>query len=314
MIEEILGASKRPAAAGLPGSYPVERQRMLGELVAGSIGFDFDRGRLDVSAHPFCSGIGPGDCRITTRYRPDAFDESFFGILHEVGHGLFEQGLDPDQFGTPMGEAASLGVHESQSRLWENFVGRGAAFWTYWFPITRRIFRDALGSTDLPALLSSINRVEPTLIRTQADEVTYNLHILIRFDLERALLSGDLTAADLPEAWDAAYRRDLGIDAPDVADGCLQDVHWSAGLFGYFPTYTLGNIYAAQLFDRAAVEIGDLDAQLARGETRPLLEWLRDRIHRHGRRHTPERLVSLAADAPIDHRPLLRSLRRRYLD
>ena len=245
LIEEILGSSKRPAVAGLPGSYPVDRQRILGELVAASIGFDFDRGRLDVSAHPFCSGIGPGDCRITTRYRSDGFDESFFGILHEVGHGLYEQGLDPEQFGTPMGEAASLGVHESQSRLWENLVGRGSPFWIYWFPITRRIFRDALGATDIQSLLAAINRVEPSLIRTQADEVTYNLHILIRFDLERALLSGDLTADDLPEAWDDAYRRDLGIKAPDVADGCLQDVHWSAGLFGYFPTYTLGNIYAA---------------------------------------------------------------------
>ncbi|QDV33981.1 carboxypeptidase M32 [Tautonia plasticadhaerens] len=312
LVGQIASSETRPDPGVLRGNYPIDRQKMLGELVAASIGFDFDRGRLDTSAHPFCSGIAPGDCRITTRYRPDDFEESFFGVLHEVGHGLYEQGLDPDRFGTPMGESVSLGIHESQSRLWENLVGRGRAFWTHWFPIVRRLFREPLGAAEFDAFHRAVNRVEPSLIRTQADEVTYNLHIIIRFELERALLSGDLPPADLPGAWDESYRRDLGVVAPDVADGCLQDVHWSAGLFGYFPTYTLGNLYAAQLFDRASEELGDLDASIRQGDTTPLLRWLRDHVHRHARRHTPAALIRRATGSDPDHRPLIRSLKARY--
>ncbi|RUL86923.1 carboxypeptidase M32 [Tautonia sociabilis] len=312
LVEAIAGATDRPDPAVLKGTFPVDRQKILGELVASSIGFDFDRGRLDTSAHPFCSGIAPGDCRITTRYRPDDFEESFFGVLHEVGHGLYEQGLDPDRFGTPMGASVSLGIHESQSRLWENLVGRGRPFWTHWFPIARRLFRDPLGHAEFDAFHRAINRVEPSLIRTQADEVTYNLHIIIRFDLERALLSGDLPPADLPSAWDERYRHDLGVVPPDASSGCLQDVHWSAGLIGYFPTYTLGNLYAAQLFDRATATLGDLDQSLSRGDALPLLHWLRDHIHRHARRHCPALLIQRATGSPPDPSPLVRSLRERY--
>ena len=312
LVDAIQDASNKPDPNLLRGVYPVDRQRILGELVATSIGFDFDRGRLDTSAHPFCSGIGPGDCRITTRYRPDDFEESFFGVLHEVGHGLYEQGLDPDRFGTPMGEAASLGVHESQSRLWENLVGRGTPFWSYWFPTVRRLFREPLGSIRFEDFHRAINRVEPSLIRTQADEVTYNLHIMIRFDLERALLSGDLNTADLPGAWDDSYRRDLGLIAPDVSLGCLQDVHWSAGLIGYFPTYTLGNVYAAQLFDQAENQLGDLSEALSQGRAIPLREWLRDQVHRHASRYRPEALIEHVTGSSPGHRPLIRSLRERY--
>ncbi|WP_152051619.1 carboxypeptidase M32 [Tautonia marina] len=312
LVEAIAGSSNRPDPSVLRGTFPIETQRMLGELVAASIGFDFERGRLDTSAHPFCSGIAPGDCRITTRYRSDDFEESFFGVLHEVGHGLYEQGLPADRFGTPMGESVSLGIHESQSRLWENLVGRGRAFWTFWFPIIKRLFRGSLGSANLDTFHRAVNRVEPSLIRTQADEVTYNLHILIRFDLERALLSGDLPPADLPGAWDEAYRRDLGVVAPDVADGCLQDVHWSAGLIGYFPTYTLGNVYAAQLFDAASRELGDLDATLARGDSQPLLDWLRGQIHHHARRYRPADLITHATGSAPESKPLIQSLRSRY--
>lgn len=312
LVDAIGGSSQRPDPSVLKGTFSVDTQRTLGELVASSIGFDFHRGRLDTSAHPFCSGIAPGDCRITTRYRSDEFEESFFGVLHEVGHGLYEQGLDPEHFGTPMGESISLGIHESQSRLWENLVGRGQPFWTYWFPIVRRLFRSVLGSVDFDAFHRAINRVAPSLIRTQADEVTYNLHILIRFDLERALLSGDLAPAALPAAWNEAYRRDLGVVSADISDGCLQDVHWSAGLFGYFPTYTLGNLYAAQLFESASSELGDLDACLARGDAQPLLDWLRDQIHRHARRYRPTDLIAQATGAAPAPQPLIRSLRSRY--
>ncbi len=219
--------------------------------MAAAVGFDFRRGRLDVTAHPFCTGIGPGDCRITTRFDEHEFSDAFFGILHEVGHGLYEQGLDEAHHGTPMGEAVSLGVHESQSRLWENLVGRGRAFWAYWLPMARRIFHESLADVSLEQFHAAVNHVAPSLIRVRADEATYNLHIIIRFELEQDLLAGNLVVEDLPAAWNQKYREYLGVTPANDAEGCLQDIHWSAGLIGYFPTYTLGNIYAAQLFAAA---------------------------------------------------------------
>jgi carboxypeptidase Taq len=265
-------------------AYPLDRQKVFGEAVAAAVGFDFQRGRLDVTAHPFCSGIGPGDTRLTTRYDEHHFGDAFFGILHEVGHGLYEQGLPAEHFGTPMGEAASLGVHESQSRLWENAVARSRAFWLYWFPLARRVFHQALGSVSLDRFLAAINHVYPSLVRVQADEVTYNLHIIIRFELEQALLAGDLPVDDLPGAWNQKYHEALGVRPKNDAEGCLQDIHWSAGLFGYFPTYTLGNIYAAQLFSKARSDLAGLDDSFARGDFRDLLAWLREHVHRHGQR------------------------------
>jgi len=310
LVAAIAGSGRAPAKVA--GDFPVDRQVVFGEAVAAAIGFDFERGRLDTAAHPFCSGIGPGDCRITTRYDPADLADGFFSILHEVGHGLYEQGLDPAHQGTPMGEAVSLGVHESQSRLWENAVGRSRAFWSHWLPLARSVFRGPLHGVDLDAFHAAINRVEPSLIRVQADEVTYNLHILIRFELEQALLGGGLAVADLPGAWDAKYRDYLGIDPPDDASGCLQDIHWAAGLVGYFPTYTLGNIYAAQLRDKADADLGGLEPALARGDFAPLLAWLRANVHRHGHRYKAADLICRAAGAEIDHRPLVRSLRAKY--
>lgn len=296
----------------LTREYPVDRQKLFGEMAAAAVGFDFRRGRLDVTAHPFCTGIGPGDVRITTRYDARQFSDAFFGILHEVGHGLYEQGLDPARFGTPLGEAVSLGVHESQSRLWENLVGRSRAFWKHWFPSAQRIFPQALHDVSLDRFHAAVNHVVPSLIRVQADEATYNLHILIRFELEQALLAGDLPVGDLPGAWNAKYRETLGVEPSNDAEGCLQDVHWSAGLFGYFPTYTLGNLYAAQLFERADADLGGLDDAFARGDYAGLLGWLRDRIHRHGKRYAPADLIERAAGAPLDHRPFIAALRRKY--
>jgi carboxypeptidase Taq len=293
--------------------YPVDRQRIFAEAVANAVGFDFDRGRLDTSVHPFCTSLGPGDCRITTRYTSADFGSGFFTVLHEVGHALYEQGLDPAHYGTPMGEAASLGLHESQSRLWENFVGRRRAFWQHFFPRARGVFHEALHDVRLDPFLKSLNRVECSLIRTDADEVTYNLHILIRFELEQALLSGDLPVGDLPGAWAEAYRDSLGIVPASDREGCLQDGHWAEGLLGYFPTYALGNVYAAQLVAAAARELGDLDAQFARGDFGGLLGWLRDRVHRHGQRYTAAGLVERATGAPPDSRALIESLRTRYV-
>jgi carboxypeptidase Taq len=314
LVEAILGSRVRPDLAVLRRSsgYPIDRQRIFGEAVAAAIGFDFRCGRLDTAAHPFCTGIGPGDCRITTRYEPADFSDALFGVLHETGHALYDQGLAPEHFGTPMGEAVSLGVHESQSRLWENAVGRSRPFWTHVFPLAQRIFPGTLADVSPDELILAVNRVEPSLVRVQADEVTYNLHVLLRFELEQALLCGDLTAGDVPAAWNQGMQRLLGLTPPGDSEGCLQDIHWSAGLFGYFPTYTLGNLYAAQLFARAGAELGDLDAAFARGEFAGLLEWLRDRIHRHGRRHRPARLIEQATGAAPDPQPLIKALRTKY--
>jgi len=292
--------------------FPLDRQRVFGEMVAAAIGFDFERGRLDVTAHPFCTGIGPGDTRITTRYDEHRFSEALFGILHEVGHALYEQGLPAEHFGTPMGESVWLGVHESQSRLWENAVGRSRAFWMYWFPNARRIFHQALHDVTLDQFLATINHVEPSLIRVQADEVTYNLHVIIRFEIEQALLADDLATADLPAAWNQKYWEALGIIPKTDAEGCLQDIQWSAGLFGYFPTYTLGNLYAAQLFAKARDDLAGMDVAFARGEFGELLSWLRDNVHRHGHRYRPVSLIEHATGTKPDHRHLITALRKKY--
>ncbi|AMV37385.1 carboxypeptidase M32 [Planctomyces sp. SH-PL62] len=306
------GGMRNPGESVLRRRFPIDRQRVLAESAAAALGFDFQRGRLDVTEHPFCTGIGSGDVRVTTKYDERRFDDAFFSVLHEVGHGLYEQGLPTESWGTPAGESVSLGVHESQSRLWENFVGRSRSFWSYWFPVAHRTFHDALHDVTLEQFLGEINRVEPSLIRIQADEVTYNLHVLIRFDLELALLSGDLATADLPEAWNAKYAETLGVTPANDAEGCLQDVHWAAGLIGYFPTYTLGNIYAAQLYARATADLPGLEAGFARGESADLLAWLRDKIHRQGRRYAPTDLIERAVGGPIDAAPLMAHLRRKY--
>ncbi len=293
-------------------AYPLDRQRVFGETVAAALGFDFQRGRLDVTAHPFCTGIGPGDTRIATRYDERQFTDAFFGVLHEVGHALYEQGLLAEHFGTPMGEAVSLGVHESQSRLWENAVGRSQSFWMYWFPIARRVFHSALHDVALDQFLAAVNHVEPSLIRVQADEVTYNLHIIIRFELEQALLADELPISALPDTWNQKYREALGVMPANDAEGCLQDIHWSAGLLGYFPTYTLGNVYAAQLFARARADLAGLDGSFARGDFGELLAWLRDSVHRHGQRYRSVRLIERATIAKPNHGPLVTALWQKY--
>ncbi len=312
LLRAIAGSRRRPDVGLLCREYPVEQQRSFGTAAAAALGFDFRRGRLDDAIHPFCAGIGPADCRLTARYREQDFREGFFTILHEAGHGLYEQGLDPAHWGTPMGEAASLGLHESQSRLYENLVGRSRAFWQHFFPLARRAFPAALADVGLDDFHRAVGAVRPSLVRVQADEVTYNLHILVRFELERALLSGDLPAADLPAAWSEASRRYLGLLPADDAEGCLQDGHWASGLVGYFPTYTLGNVFAAQLFARADADLGGLERAFSRGDFGGLLGWLRERVHGQGQRYPSGRLVEHATGSPPDPGPLVRSLRVRY--
>lgn len=312
LVAAVAAASRRPKTDVLAREYPVDRQAIFGQAAAAAIGFDFAAGRLDVTTHPFCSGIGPGDCRICTRYNPRHFNEAFFGILHEAGHGIYEQGLPAEQFGTPVGSFASLGMHESQSRLWENQVGRGRAFWEHFFPRARQVFLGALRDVSLDDWVFAINDVRPSFIRVEADEATYNLHIILRFELEQALVRGDLQPADVPGAWNDKFQQLLGLTPPDAARGCLQDIHWSFGGLGYFPTYTLGNLYGAQLMEAARRDLGDLDADFRRGDFNRLKTWLNDRIHRHGQRYRAGKLCERVTGRGLEHAPLMRYLRGKY--
>ena len=312
LVQAIAESSRRPDVSVLQRDYPVDVQETFGRAAATAIGFDFQAGRLDTAVHPFCAGLGPGDVRLTTRYNPNHFSDAFYGILHEAGHGIYDQGLPREQYGLPTGADVSLGIHESQSRMWENQVGRSRPFWDHLYPKARQVFPAALSDVPLADFFAAINEVRPSLIRVEADEVTYNLHILIRFELENALIEENLQVADLPEAWNEKYRHYLGIEPATDAEGVLQDIHWSAGLFGYFPTYTLGNLYAAQFFARARADLGDLDGQFRRGEFGRLREWLRSNIHCHGRRYSPAELAQRVTGKPLSHEPLMEHLNGKF--
>jgi carboxypeptidase Taq len=310
LVAEIRESGRRPNMEILHRHYPTAGQSAFSRDVAEQIGFDFSRGRLDVTAHPFCTAPGPHDCRITTRYEERNFSCAFFGTLHEAGHGIYDQGLPADRFGLPPGEAVSMGIHESQSRLWENLVGRHRSFWSYFYPAAQGTFT-ALADVPLDDFHFAINAVRPSLIRIESDEATYNLHILIRFELEQDLLSGSLAVRDLPGAWNDKYRSYLGVEPPNDAEGVLQDIHWSAGLFGYFPTYSLGNLYAAQFFAQADRDLNGLARQFAAGEFAPLRGWLAEKIHRHGQRYSATQLVQQITGRPLSHEPLLAHLRNK---
>lgn len=309
LVGKIASCGRTAPLEILERKFPAAQQEKLGREAAARVGFDFSAGRLDVSVHPFCSGIGPGDTRMTTRYDENYFGDAFFGVLHETGHALYDQGLDPAHFGTPRGEAVSLGIHESQSRLWENFVGRSRPFWKYFLPRARELFPDVLADVTEDQWYFAINDVRPSFIRTESDEATYNLHILLRFELEQAMLNGDLAPRDIPAAWNERMKKYFGITPPDDARGCLQDIHWSGGAIGYFPTYTLGNLYAAQFFEQARMDLGDLDAQFSAGDFAPLLGWLRKNVHSHGKRHTARQLALRVTGKELSVEPLLRHLR-----
>ncbi len=313
LVQACAAATRRPDDRLLTERvYPVPAQQEFVRQVAARIGFDFDRGRLDTTDHPFCTSLGPDDCRITTRWDERFLPTALFGVLHEAGHGLYDQGLLREWYGLPPGEAASLGIHESQSRLWENLVGRSRAFWDWCFPLARAAFPQALADADAAGIHEALLVVKPSFIRVEADEVTYNLHVMLRFDLERAVVHGDLPVADLPTAWNERFVADFGLRPPDDAHGVLQDIHWSAGLIGYFPTYTLGNLYAAQLMAAAEARLGDLPAAFAAGEFEPLLDWLRREVHAVGRLLESEPLVERATGQTVSADWLARSLVDRY--
>ncbi|MCA1831053.1 MAG: carboxypeptidase M32 [Actinobacteria bacterium] len=306
LVSELTSTSAKPSTRIRDVKLPIDAQMAFVTKIAEAIGFDFSRGRIDTTVHPFCSGFSPGDVRITTRFSEHKFFDALAATMHETGHGIYEQGLPAGLNLQPIGRAVSLGFHESQSRMWENFVGRSLAFWRWCQPMVAK----DLGTSEIDAdeIYAGMNVVAPDFIRVEADEATYNLHIMVRFELERSLMNGDISAPDVPHEWNRRYKEYLGIDVPNDTLGCLQDVHWSGASFGYFPTYTLGNLYAAQIFEKIREDIPDIDARFERGEFATLKAWLNENLHTHGSRYEPADLCMRLTGKPLSADPLLRHL------
>jgi carboxypeptidase Taq len=296
----------------LHGEFPRQQQWDFGMDIIRQIGFDFLAGRQDISEHPFTTSFNCNDVRITTRINEQDFSHMTWSCIHEAGHALYEQGLPPEYYGLPLGEYASLSIHESQSRLWENNVGRSLNWWQTIYPRLQNTFPSRLNTVTLDQFYQGINKVQPSLIRTEADEVSYHFHVMIRYELEKQLLDGSLSVADIPAWWNESYKTQLGMTVPDDKRGCLQDVHWSHGSFGYFPTYSLGSFYAAQFFVAAEDQQPGLTQAIGSGNTNSLLAWLRDRIHRHGRRYNSEELCFRATGKSLDTSYFLTYLLDKY--
>lgn len=292
--------------------FPKQEQWDFSIDVLKKMGYDFSAGRQDYAEHPFTTSFTPEDVRITTRVDEDNFASLLWSSIHEGGHALYEQGLPVSQYGMPLGAAASLGIHESQSRLWENCVGRGYAFWEFFYPHLQQYFSQQLGGVALKDFYKGINQVKPSLVRTEADEITYHFHVLIRYEIEKALIEGSLQTKDIPVTWNDLYYKYLGIRPDTDKAGVLQDVHWSHGMFGYFPTYSLGSFYAAQFFEQAGKDIPGLTAQLQSGDLAPLLQWLRGHIHEYGRRYTSEELCKKITGKGLDFASFMQYAEKKY--
>ncbi len=303
--------ARQPAPAPLEGGFPVAAQREVGLEIVHAMGFDESAWRLDDAVHPFAASPSSRDVRVTARFADDNLT-GLFALMHEVGHGLYERNIDPALARTTLDTGVSLGVHESQSRLWENLVGRSEPFWSHWLPRLAEAMPRTLEGVSLDDFLRAVNVVEPTLIRVEADELTYSLHVILRFELELELIEGTLDPADLARAWATKMREMLGIEVPDDLRGVLQDIHWSQGIIGYFPTYAIGNVLAAQLWGVARADLPDLDASIRAGDVGALREWLVDKVHRHGRRLTPPELIEQAVGGPLDPAPMLAHLSAKY--
>jgi carboxypeptidase Taq len=314
LLDRIHGSAKSVDTNFLHRDYEIEKQKLFSLRVSKAIGYDFQRGRLDESAHPFTTTLGSSDIRITTRYNTSFFPTGIFGTIHECGHGLYELGFAQDLQGSLLAEGTSLGVHESQSRMWENLIGRSLPFWNHFFPELKKIFPGSLEDVDLRRFYEGINRVAPSFIRVEADEVTYNLHILLRFELEKQLVTGDLAVEDLPVAWNAKMKELLGLIPDNDAQGVLQDIHWSGGMIGYFPTYALGNLYAAQIFQALTREVSDWRPQLERGHFAPILDWLRRNVHRHGGVYSAQELCVRITGETLNPRYLLDHFEEKFGD
>lgn len=292
--------------------FPKQKQWDFSLDVLKAMGFDFEAGRQDYSEHPFTTSFSPADVRITTRVDENNYASMLWSCIHEGGHGLYEQGLPADQYGLPLGSAASLGIHESQSRLWENCIGRSRNFWANFYPQLQGYFPEQLWAIPMEVFYNACNRVEPSLIRTEADEVTYHFHVMIRYEIEKALIEGSLAPKDLPAKWNELYSQYLGITPQDDKTGVLQDVHWSHGSFGYFPTYTLGSFYAAQFYHQAQKDITGLQDQVAKGEFSDLLHWLREKVHIHGRRYNSEELCKRITGQKLDPAYFMKYITDKY--
>ena len=291
-LYERIAAQRQVDDSFLKKKYDKDRQWQWGMYLIKQLHFDLEKGRQDISEHPFSTSFNPNDVRITTRISENDFANMTWSCIHEVGHALYEQGLPESQYGLPLGEACSYSIHESQSRLWENNVGRSLAFWQHYYPELQKHFPEQLVDVPLQHFYHGINKVEPSLIRTEADEITYHFHVFVRYELEKKLIEGSISTADIPAFWNEQYKKYLMVDVPDDKQGCLQDVHWSHGSFGYFPTYSLGSFYAAQFMSTAEKNIDGLTDKISRGETRPLLEWLRQQVHDKGRYYQSEDLCN----------------------
>ncbi len=296
----------------LKGKFDIEKQKSFNKLILKKIGFDFEAGRLDVATHPFAVGLHPYDVRITSRYSETDVMYSVGSTIHEAGHGLYEQGLPAEHFGTPLCESVSLGIHESQSRLWENLIGKSLPFWKHTYPLLQKEFPVPFKNVSLEDFYRVINSVGHSLIRTESDEVTYNLHIILRFEIEKAMIEGTLELKDLPKIWNAKMKKYFGIDVPNDAQGVLQDVHWSMGGIGYFPTYTFGNLYSAQIFAEMKRDMSGLEKLMAKGEFTSIREWLRKHIHTTGKTHTAEALVKKVTGEPLNSRYFVEYLKGKY--
>ncbi len=309
LIEEI-GDAGEVDDSFLHGDFDTATQRDLGIEIVRRFGYTDDEWRLDETAHPFMTTPGAGDIRLTSNFRPGDLS-SLFATMHEFGHGVYEWGVDRALARTPLGSGVSLAVHESQSRTWENLVGRSRPFWRWFYPRLQQAFGAQLGTVDEEAFYRAVNKVQPSLIRIDADEVTYNMHIILRFELEQDLIDDRLEVAGLPEAWNARMSQYLGVDVPDAAHGVLQDMHWAGGALGYFPTYALGNVISVQIWERAIEDLGDLDERFGRGEFGDLRDWLREHLYSLGAKFTPQETIERVTGSRIDAKPYLRYLREK---
>jgi len=299
LTEKVINSSVKAKFDFEKQQFAAEKQKAFGERLIERVGFDTQAGRLDTSVHPFCSG-GLGDVRLTTRYNEHAPQQAIFGIIHETGHGLYEQGVAPETYGTPLSEALSYGMHESQSRMWENYIGRSLPFWKHFYPQLLDQFGAELKGMSAEDWVLAVNHVERSLVRVEADELTYDLHIILRFEIERDLFAGDISVSDLPSVWNKKIQSYLGITPPnDGKEGVLQDVHWSSGAFGYFPSYSVGNIIAGQLWKKMNADMPRMSAKIENGEFAEILAWLRENVHRHGRRYSRDELLKRATGKPL---------------
>lgn len=305
-------SSKQVDDTFLHDKFDHEKQLEFGRRILKDMGYDFSKGRLDLSSHPFSSACHPTDSRVTTRIHPSSVMSNISVVLHEGGHGMYEMGLPVEQYGSPLGESISLGIHESQSRWWETRIGLSKPFWQHYLPLLKQQFKGKFDSISLENFYRAINKVEPSFIRVEADEVTYPLHVILRFELEVALIEGKLRVRDLPEAWNAKMQELLGITPSTNAEGCLQDIHWSMGALGYFPTYTLGNLYAAQFFQAFEKQYPKWADKVSKGELTFVKEWLHENVYQHGRRYSSAELIQRISGKPFSAEPYVKYLNAKY--